>query len=198
MPDADGFSGIARIMAETPTPILVLTANREEAVGFRALSLGALDILEKPSAERRPGRLRRRCSARGSGCSPGVKVIRHLRGLREPPRRRAPADGPGGPGGRSAPRWAARGRWRHLLRGLPPPSPRRIAVVQHIADGFTEGLAGWLAQESRARGARGRATATPLQAGPVLLAPTGRHLRGDAGAWRSSPTRRRWTPSSPR
>src|SRR6266496_4713776 len=48
MPDADGFSGIARIMAETPTPILVLTANREEAVGFRALSLGALDILEKP------------------------------------------------------------------------------------------------------------------------------------------------------
>ena len=27
MPDADGFSGIARIMAETPTPILVLTAS---------------------------------------------------------------------------------------------------------------------------------------------------------------------------
>ena len=50
MPDADGFSAIARIMAETPTPILVLSANPEEAVGFRALSLGALDILEKPQA----------------------------------------------------------------------------------------------------------------------------------------------------
>ena len=69
MPDADGFSGIARIMAETPTPILVLTANRQEAVGFRALSLGALDILEKPQAttdlDDYGG-----CSARGCGSSP--------------------------------------------------------------------------------------------------------------------------------
>src|SRR5262245_33205340 len=47
MPDADGFEGISEIMAETPTPILVLSANREESDGFRALSLGALDILAK-------------------------------------------------------------------------------------------------------------------------------------------------------
>ena len=38
MPDADGFAGIARIMAETPTPILVLTASPTEAAGFKALS----------------------------------------------------------------------------------------------------------------------------------------------------------------
>src|SRR6266545_8120948 len=51
MPRVDGFAGIARVMAETPTPILVLTSASEASVGFRALSLGALDILEKP----RPG-----------------------------------------------------------------------------------------------------------------------------------------------
>ncbi|HUL59202.1 MAG TPA: chemotaxis-specific protein-glutamate methyltransferase CheB [Anaeromyxobacteraceae bacterium] len=173
MPDADGFSGIARIMAETPTPILVLTANKEEAVGFRALSLGALDILEKPAAssdlddygEALRSRLR---------LLAGVKVIRHLRGLRG----RHPA------GPRAAARTnlvvvgASLGGPRALatlLRGLPTDFPAPIAVVQHIADGFTEGLAGWLAQESRldVREARDREALAP---GRVVLAPTGRHL----------------------
>jgi len=173
MPDADGFSGIARIMAETPTPILVLTVNREEAVGFRALSLGALDILEKPSPTSNLDdygallRSRLRLLA-------GVKVIRHLRGLRN---RRVPEARPvarpelvaigaslGGPRALAA-----------LLRALPATFPAPIAVVQHIADGFTEGLANWLGQESRleVREARDRDVLRP---GLVLLAPTGRHL----------------------
>ncbi len=173
MPDADGFSGIARIMAETPTPILVLTTNREEAVGFRALSLGALDILEKPSAssdlnlygESLRSRLR---------LLAGVKVIRHPRGLRERRVTRSKAEervdlvvigaSLGGPRALAT-----------LLRGLPQDFPAPIAVVQHIADGFTEGLAGWLGQESRldVREARDGA---PLRPGQVVLAPTGRHL----------------------
>jgi two-component system chemotaxis response regulator CheB len=173
MPDTDGFSGIARIMAETPTPILVLTGNREEAVGFRALSLGALDILEKPAATSdlddygQVLRSRLRLLA-------GVKVIRHLRGLRE--RRAAPA--------RSTPRadviviGASLGGPRALatlLRGLPTDFPVPIAVVQHIADGFTEGLAGWLAQESRLAVREAR-DGEVLRPGQVVLAPTGRHL----------------------
>jgi len=173
MPDADGFSGIARIMAETPTPILVLTANKEEAVGFRALSLGALDILEKPAASSDLGdygdalRSRLRLLA-------GVKVIRHLRGLRE---RRA-----AGPRSAARPNLVVIGAslggpraLATLLRGLPADFPVPIAVVQHIADGFTEGLAGWLAQESRldVREAHAR---EPLVPGRVILAPTGRHL----------------------
>ncbi len=183
MPDADGFSGIARIMAETPTPILVLTVNREEAVGFRALSLGALDILEKPSPTSNLDdygallRSRLRLLA-------GVKVIRHLRGLRS---RRAPEARPtartdlvaigaslGGPRALAA-----------LLRGLPHAFPAPIAVVQHIADGFTEGLANWLAQESRleVREARDR---DALKPGLVLLAPTGRHLVVTQGVARLS------------
>jgi two-component system chemotaxis response regulator CheB len=173
MPDADGFSGIARIMAETPTPILVLTADRQEVVGFRALSLGALDILEKPAASVDLNdygqilRSRLRLLA-------GVKVIRHLRGLRE---RRGPA--PAAPGradvvviGASlgGPRALAT-----LLRGLSREFPVPIAIVQHIADGFTEGLASWLAQESRLD-VREAADGEVLRPGRVLLAPTGRHL----------------------
>jgi two-component system chemotaxis response regulator CheB len=173
MPDADGFSGIARIMAETPTPILVLTANREEAVGFRALSLGALDILEKPQATTdlddygRLLRSRLRLLA-------GVKVIRHVRGLRERPAGSPRATGRadlvvigaslGGPRALAT-----------LLRGLPSTFPAPIAVVQHIADGFTEGLASWLASESRLD-VREAADGDLLRPGRVLVAPTGRHL----------------------
>lgn len=173
MPSADGFSGIARIMAETPTPILVLSANREEAVGFRALSLGALDILEKPSATSDLGaygsllRSRLRLLA-------GVKVIRHPRGLRGVRRVNAPVRGRadlvvigaslGGPRALAT-----------LLHGLPADFPAPIAVVQHIADGFTEGLASWLAQESRLEVREAR-DGEPLRAGRVLVAPTGRHL----------------------
>jgi two-component system chemotaxis response regulator CheB len=173
MPDADGFSGIARIMAETPTPILVLTADRQEVVGFRALSLGALDILEKPAASVDLAdygqllRSRLRLLA-------GVKVIRHLRGLR----------------GRRGAVPAAKGRAEAivigaslggpralatLLRGLTREFPAPVAIVQHIADGFTEGLASWLAQESRLE-VREAEDGEVLQPGRVLLAPTGKHL----------------------
>jgi two-component system chemotaxis response regulator CheB len=173
MPDADGFSGIARIMAETPTPILVLTADRQEVVGFRALSLGALDILEKPAASIDLGdygqllRSRLRLLA-------GVKVIRHLRGLRE--RRVGEKVAPGRAemvvvgASLGGPRALAT-----LLKGLTREFPAPIAIVQHIADGFTAGLASWLAQESRLD-VREAEDGEVLRAGRVLLAPTGRHL----------------------
>jgi two-component system chemotaxis response regulator CheB len=173
MPDADGFSGIARIMAETPTPILVLTANPEEALGFRALSLGALDILEEPQAtadlEEYGHLLRSRLRLLA-----GVKVIRHLRGLRA--QRVAPARASTRPdivvigASLGGPRALAT-----LLRGLPAHFPVPVAVVQHIADGFTEGLASWLASESRLD-VHEAVDGEPLRPGRVLLAPTGRHL----------------------
>lgn len=173
MPDADGFSGIARIMAETPTPILVLTGNPAEAVGFRALSLGALDILEKPHAQADLGeygallRSRLRLLA-------GVKVIRHLRGLRErrpqPPQAATRVELVVVGASLGGPRALA-----SLLRGLPAGFPAPIAIVQHIADGFTEGLASWLASESRLRVREAR-DGDPLLPGRVLVGPSGRHL----------------------
>lgn len=173
MPDADGFSGIARIMADTPTPILVLTANRVETVGFRALSLGALDLLEKPQATTDLDEYGRLLRSRLRLLA-GVKVIRHVRGLRErvasAPRRAGRAElvaigaSLGGPRALAA-----------LLRGLPPGFGAPIAVVQHIADGFTEGLASWLAAETHHDVHEAR-DGEPLAPGVVLLAPTGKHL----------------------
>jgi two-component system chemotaxis response regulator CheB len=184
MPDADGFSGIARIMAETPTPIMVLTGNRAEVVGFKALSLGALDILEKPEAgadlQGYGAELRSRLRLLS-----GVRVIRHLRGLRG---RKLPP--PPAPGRRvdvvvigaslGGPRALAA-----LLRGLPTGFPVGIAVVQHIAEGFTEGLASWLSQECQLP-VRQAVDGDPLRPGQVLLAPSGRHLLVGEGLVRLS------------
>lgn len=175
MPDADGYSGISRIMAEAPTPILVLTAAPSEAAGFKALSLGALDILEKPA----PGadlrvyghvlRTRLRLLA-------GVRVIRHVRGLRSGARRAAARPGLGKRevvvigASLGGPRALAQ-----ILRALPGDLPVPLAVVQHMAEGFTEGLGQWLAQET-SLDVRTAADRDVLKPGRVLLAPSGRHL----------------------
>ncbi len=183
MPDADGFSGIARIMAETPTPILVLTGDPSESAGFRALSLGALDILEKPHATADLGAYGRLLRSRLRLLA-GVKVIRHLRGLRErsavAPRPSARADlvvigaSLGGPRALAS-----------LFRRIPPDFPAPIAVVQHIADGFTEGLASWLAGESRLDVREAR-DGERLRPGRIVLAPTGKHLVVGEGVARLS------------
>ncbi len=62
-----------------------------------------------------------------------------------------------------------------ILKTLPGSFPLPIAVVQHIADGFTQGLAGWLDQESALTVAEA-AEGEPLRAGRVVLAPSGKHL----------------------
>ncbi len=182
MPGVDGYSGIARIMAETPTPILVLTAYREEAVGFRALSLGALDILEKPSPhstlDEYGAILRSRLRLLAA-----VRVIRHPRGARSQGPVRSSVARPeivvigaslGGPRALAS-----------LLHALPASFPTPILVVQHIADGFTEGLSGWLSQEAalEVRSARDR---DELRGGLVLVAPSKRHLVVSRGVARLS------------
>jgi two-component system chemotaxis response regulator CheB len=173
MPEADGFAGIARIMAETPTPILVLTASPTEAAGFKALSLGALDIMEKPRAEADLDDYRRALCTRLRLLA-GVKVIRHPRGLREKrasaPRSAEPPDLVVVGASLGGPRALAT-----ILKRLPASFPVPIVVVQHIADGFTEGLAGWLNQETPLRVSEA-VDGEPLRPGRVLLAPSGRHL----------------------
>jgi len=51
MPGMDGLSALVRIMAECPTPVLMLSAlNRKDAtVAIKSLELGAVDFITKPS-----------------------------------------------------------------------------------------------------------------------------------------------------
>lgn len=176
MPGADGFTAIARIMSERPAPILVITAEPEAPNAFRALSLGALDVIEKP-ASLEAGDAFTENLARRLRLLAGTPVIRHVRGVRNEPREQvapqvarrrtalvAIAASLGGP--------RALGR---LLRALPLPYPLPIVVVQHMAEGFTAGLVRWLQQET-GRDVVEAKDGDVLLPGRVLFAPAGRHM----------------------
>ena len=52
MPVMDGLAATRQIMAQTPTPILIVSAqteNKDMNVVFEAMQAGALDVMSKPS-----------------------------------------------------------------------------------------------------------------------------------------------------
>ncbi len=175
MPVMDGLEAIQRIMELRPTPILVLTsrANRDRmAIAFEAVRRGALEVLPKPEAPggweelawRLPELLRT-----AAGLPPRRPVLQSpRRASRVTPRvvewilLGASTGGPGA--------------LRAFLAALPSGVQAPMAVVQHIAPGFEDGLAHWLARESGRDVQVARAKEKP-PAGAVRLAPGKSHLR---------------------
>ncbi len=160
MPHMDGFAATEQIMAYTPTPILIFSSvidKSEKYSSFRALALGALDVMSKPDitvagfqelAARLTAKIR--MLAR-------IKVIPHIRGkMRDRDHKPFPAavaaavKPPGN--GCAAARLVAIGSstggpiaLKKLLSSLPVQFPAGIAIVQHITHGFIDGLVDWLA-----------------------------------------------------
>lgn len=202
MPGVDGLEVVEHVMAHHPLPILIVSAsvNRGEAFRtFDALSLGALDVLEKPGGsdpiEGWDEELRRRVRMAAR-----IRVVRHPRGrLRSrgekpaappaPPPARPPEPSPAAArnplvlsrdvqllvagastGGPSA--------VATLLRGLPPTFPLPILLVVHVGDAFGVRLAEWLHSVSPVPVslAEDRSPLPPRGSPGVLLAPPGRHL----------------------
>ena len=54
MPEMDGFAFLRLLMARRPTPVLVVSGYSQRDNVFRALELGALDFVAKPSREISP------------------------------------------------------------------------------------------------------------------------------------------------
>lgn len=54
MPEMDGFSFLRLLMNKRPTPVLVVSGYAQRENVFRALELGALDFIPKPSREVSP------------------------------------------------------------------------------------------------------------------------------------------------
>lgn len=156
MPVMDGLQATERIMAYTPTPILVVSSSvYGEGMGraFDALGLGALEVIKKPEPKdwaelERIGRdVIRRVRILAN-----VRVITHIRGRHasraadlapEVAARPAVRDGARGivaigssTGGPSA--------LLQVLGRLRAEFPAPILIAQHIADGFVPGLVSWL------------------------------------------------------
>src|SRR5438552_1906816 len=91
MPVMDGLTAVEMIMADNPTPILVLTAdprNQAPELTCKALEVGALALQVKPALDAGPEAWN---LAREVKLLSSVKVIRHLRGVkRSAPQKPAP------------------------------------------------------------------------------------------------------------
>jgi two-component system chemotaxis response regulator CheB len=188
MPRMDGIEAIERIMAYTPTPVLVVSSSvHGEGVGraFDALACGALEVVLKPAPRdwEALDEIARDLVRRVRVLSQ-VRVITHVRGRRTRGRAIAPGAGArsrsvvaigASTGGPSA--------LRTVLGGLPAAFPASVLVAQHIADGFIPGLVEWLdaACSIRVRVAEEGAV---LEPGVAYVAPTGRDLALDGRAIR--------------
>jgi len=184
MPDVDGYEATRRIMAESPTPVVIVSGRDERAVqmSVAALEAGALTALTKPRgpddarAWRRFGRTVKAMAE--------VRVVRRPNGRPVGRQRRAPdrsasivamAASTGGP--RAV---------RTILAALGPDFPVPILLVQHIGRDFAGGFATWLdaSVPLRVRLARDGDALTP---GHVHLAPPSRHLTVHRGVVRLCP-----------
>lgn len=205
LPVMNGIEAIERIMATRPTPILVYSAfvdGDDRGNAAAALAAGAVDVVEKPGAEHPGGldgyadSLRRRIRLvsrvkvithpRGRLGGPAATMsTRRLGGPATPVTARAVAASPAGRIAAPAPRdvriiaiGASTGGPQALslvLAELPADLDAAVVVVQHMADGFIEGLASWLdglCPLPVGVGGHGRR----LQPGTVTVAPSGLNL----------------------
>ena len=184
----NGFEATQRIMAERPTPIVVVSASVENTdlrISINALKAGALAIVEKPVGVGREDyqRLAAQICTQLAIMSE-VKVVRQRRQPSPPAQVRAtpglrPQPGPhrilgltastGGPSALS-----------RLLGSLPADFPLPILVVQHIGAAFLEGFAAWLGDVCPFESSVAREGEVPT-AGRVYVAPHDRHLQVRGG-----------------
>jgi two-component system chemotaxis response regulator CheB len=195
LPTMSGLAATEHIMADFPTPILVVSsADRQELFStYNALAAGAVDVMEKPRGDASDAGWGARLCAAVRMVS-RIRVITHPRArLGRPvpmPVAAAPAPAPealrvvalgastGGPGALT-----------EVLRALPPDFRTPVLCVQHIAasEPFAEAFSDWLAGQSGRRvGYAADGMILHGLTGRVVLAPPDRHIEVRDGRLRLS------------
>ncbi len=186
LPVMSGLAATEHIMADFPTPILVVSsADRQELfTTYNALAAGAVDVLEKPRGDDSDaGWGRRLCAA--------VRLVSRIRVITHPRARLvrpvevpvAPPAPAGADGGMQVVTLGAStggpGALTELLRALPAGFRTPVLCVQHIAasEPFAVAFSDWLADQT-GRSVSYAVDGTMVQAlhGRVVLAPPDRHI----------------------
>ncbi len=191
MPELDGIEATKQIMTRSPRPILVVSsaAGSNVELSLEATRSGALMVIAKPQGVQSPShdadrrqlvsmvralahvKVVRRHGTTGTlpavplsafTTIPGAASSRHVPG--EALEVLAIAASTGGPAA-----------LRTIFSALPGNFPVPILVVQHIARGFTDGLAHWLSGDSALR-IKLAELGEEARAGTVYIAPDDRHL----------------------
>lgn len=177
MPRLNGYDATRLIMARAPVPIVMVSATvdpAEMASSFEALAVGAVALVPKPAGPGHPeheatvGRLLQTVKSMAE-----VPVVRRWAARRTPP----PAPVPS-----RAVRVLAIGASTggpqviaQLMRELPAAFDPPILIVQHIAAGFVQGLAEWLARMTTLA-VKVAVSGDPIRPRTVYVAPEGAHL----------------------
>lgn len=180
MPEMDGLEATKEIMVRAPTPIIIVSSSASRTDVDRSLDAvraGALMLLAKPDNPLSPhfnGRREQLLALVRSMAE--VKVVRRWAAAASQAPRVAPTHAPravsvvavgASTGGPAA--------LQHMLQALPRSFPVPVLVVQHIASGFAEGLADWLAANCDLR-VKLAEEGEMAEARTVYLAPDDRHL----------------------
>ena len=179
MPNMDGYEATRRIMQACPAPVVVVSGSenpQEVGASFRAIEAGALVLVRRPYGLAHPEHAASAAALlRTVKSMAEVRVVRRWPGTR--PLRQA-ARTAGQPGYRVAVLGASTGGpavLRDILVQLGSGFPLPVVIVQHMAAGFTSGLAEWLGAASGFP-VRIALHEESLAPGIAYLAPDGAHL----------------------
>ena len=187
MPVMDGFEATKQIMADHPTPILIVSSTvyktGMEKV-FKAISHGALDVIDKSELELVGDK------KSGEALIAKIKFLNGVRVIHQPLTRsaveRSVAD-------LKAPRKKVSDKivaivastggpqaLLEILKRLPEDFPCGIVIVQHITNGFLAGLVGWLAKECKIKVKVGE-DSEEIRPGVAYIAPDNLQMRVEEG-----------------
>jgi two-component system chemotaxis response regulator CheB len=179
MPRMDGFTFLRVVMSKRPTPVIVISGRTGEDDVFRALELGAVDFVGKPSPRATPElnnieqELVRKVHAIRDlriekvqtriGATPAA--IREESGVSPPmPRVVAIGSSTGGPAA-----------LMQIFSAFPDAPQCSFVVAQHMPAGFTRGFAERIDRLTQLRAVESEGGEI-LSPGTVLIAPGGKHL----------------------
>ncbi len=179
MPRMDGFTFLRVVMSKRPTPVIVISGRTGEDDVFRALELGAVDFVGKPSPRATPelNNIEQELLRK-------VHAIRDLRIEKVQTRIGAVATAIREESGfsPSAPRVVAIGSstggpaaLMQIFSAFPDAPQCTFVVAQHMPAGFTRGFAERIDRLTRLRAIESEGGEI-LSPGTVLIAPGGKHL----------------------
>jgi len=186
MPKMNGYEATQQIMEECPVPIVIVTSSwhpDDVKRAFRAIDAGALVALEKP-----PGPGHPRSKPLVAKLLQTVKTMSEVRVVKRFPRQKKPEGVPAVlPTAKPAVALqrvevvaigASTGGppvLKDILSGLEREFSVPIMIVQHIAEGFLEGMVEWLNRES-GLSITIASDGEHIRKGVVYFAPDGSHM----------------------
>jgi two-component system chemotaxis response regulator CheB len=193
MPKIDGMEATRLIMETHPTPIIIVSGSlsvNEVTTAFRAMEAGALAVVQRPAGMGHPDHeetatdlvrtvkllsevkvVRRWARPPRAAVNPAVPPPTELHPLKTPAEIKLITLGAstGGPP-----------VLQTILSGLPANFPAPVLIVQHMAAGFINGFAEWLAQTSSLP-VHVATHGEPILPGHVYVAPDGFQMKVGMG-----------------